>query len=665
MSRPPFVGLAAAALLVALAAGGPARALTIEEIGADGGPGEDGAPATATGVETVPTADPVEVEVTARGGRGGDGADGLFPAGDGGAATLGPVFGASQGGDVSVQGTVFGGAGGGGDGSASAGDGASAQLWNAVDGETSGHLELSQTAIGGDAGGGIGGAAGSARSVLRRHASGASLRVSSFAGAGQPGGGSNGASGAGADAEGMADNDAGAASTVVSAFAGAGAPRSEDTAAQPGGDASVVAGAHTRGGGHAVTVGALPFEFCVDDDRGRPSYGRRHFIWRVLDGAIAGAGGGALPGTGVLPAGPGGAAHSQSLGLASGDSPVEVYDVAFGGDGQQNAGGAASSLAMGTARGSSPVRSESIASGGRSRSFVGGAAGAPGGSADARAWAIGQAEVHARAYAIAGEGSLGSAAPGAPNASAEGEASATALGRSGDASASAAAEGTNVRIDVRSAAGVAQAATAAAHVGPAQAGAGWLPPGDASAAWTLLPGAGGASAATGGEVVEARGSLRARQTQRPPSGAVATRFEIQIERSLPVGIPFLPGNNQINPAIPPPPPSLVVGAAVSFASPHITRRGFESLHVLLTREAVVLLDETFDDAGAAEEFLAENVFASGPLGFTSDPPPPPRLPPDACARPEIATLTLELVTSAPGTAMTLGFEVTSSAVLVP
>ena len=176
------------ALSVGLLASATA-ALDVERVGADGGPGEDGESVRASGSETAENFEPVDVSVLARGGLGGPAAENGSPAGDGGRAGLGRVFGASDSGDVSVSGLAFG--GGGGDAgfgveAGPAGDGASVRLINRVEGDTRGRISLGQSALGGDAGRGPGGRGGGAMSVLASRKAAESLEVGVFAFAGGP-----------------------------------------------------------------------------------------------------------------------------------------------------------------------------------------------------------------------------------------------------------------------------------------------------------------------------------------------------------------------------------------------------------------------------------------------------------------------------------------------
>ena len=116
--RGPALWAALAAFCLAASPTSVSRAITIlaptleiEEIGADGALGEQGESARAAGTQVAEAGEEIFVLVTARGGRGGSATREGAPAGDGGGASLGPVFGASSG-EVLVQGVASGGQGG-------------------------------------------------------------------------------------------------------------------------------------------------------------------------------------------------------------------------------------------------------------------------------------------------------------------------------------------------------------------------------------------------------------------------------------------------------------------------------------------------------------------------------------------------------------------------
>ena len=316
----------------------------VEERGDDGAAGQDGEPARAAGVVLGAADEPVDLQVTARGGNGGPATAEGDPAGDGGDASLGAVYGRSETGEVVVVGEALAGRGGSRVDGAPAGDGGEAHLQDAVDGDTAGPLRLEQRAIGGSSGVGPGGVGGAASSHLFRSKSAESLElqvqasgggralffddgtfvISDFAGAGAP-----------AAASSRAQNDAGPATVLTVAAGGSGGVLAEGGPAAPGGDAEAWASAATRGDGNRVQVG---HPFPEPDPLS---------VQPIFAAAIGGPGGSFQVQRGIpndpdpsgsahtpnLPGGDGGNASSFSMGMAHGRSRVEVYDTALGGPG--------------------------------------------------------------------------------------------------------------------------------------------------------------------------------------------------------------------------------------------------------------------------------------------------------------------------------------------
>jgi hypothetical protein len=369
----------------------------VEEIGDDGAAGQDGEDARAGGVVLRPADEPVELEVNARGGNGGPATAGGEPAGSGGDASLGAVYGKSETGSVRVVGGAWAGRGGAIEDGPTAGDGGEAHLRDAVDGDTAGPLRLEQRAIGGSAGVGPGGVGGAASSHLFSSKSAESLElqvqasgggralffddgtfvISDFAGAGAP-----------AAASSRAQNDAGPATALTVAAGGSGGVLAEGGPAAPGGDAEAWASAATRGDGNRVQVG---HPFPAPDPLS---------VQPIFAAAIGGPGGSFQVERGIpndpdpsgsahtpnVPGGDGGNASSFSMGMAHGRSPVEVYDTALGGPGGSQiatftpigdrssietyidvgagAGGEARSVAVGLGGRGEPVRAVANARGG-------------------------------------------------------------------------------------------------------------------------------------------------------------------------------------------------------------------------------------------------------------------------------------------------------------
>src|SRR5262245_27843964 len=432
-----------AALVLAASLAPPAAvALEVEEVeqGAPGAEGEDGEGAIAEAVAVAPGDEPARVTATALGGAGGP-AGAATPAGDGGSAGLGRVYGASGGGEVAVVGSAVGGAGGARSDALPGGDGASVRLENAGDGDTRGELSLGQSAHGGIPGG-AGGRPGDAESILERSKRAEVLVLFSGAVAGgapadftEPDTSPPDLAAPGGDAAASVrgSNRGGSTAVLGLAHAGPGGIRPGDEAGFDGGDAEVFAVGSTRCSGCAVQVGApSPPRYAP---RPLDSPGRVGFAFPT-SGALAGAGGGRiLPFTFSDVGGKGGRATSLSIGRAHRDAPVTVFDVARGAAGGPSVarveaarGGDAESIALGIGRGRSPVEVHADAEGGT----VGSARvtlGAPpgpgvrGGNAIARAEAEGRGRVVADARAAAGASQTG-AAPGA-----SAEARAFAVGR--------------------------------------------------------------------------------------------------------------------------------------------------------------------------------------------------------------------------------------------
>ena len=334
----------------------------------------------------------------------GGGANGT--AGDGGTATLGPIFARSESGDVAVTGEATGGNGG--SGTAGGGSGASVLLDNAVRGETSGALTLVQRATGGDAGSidyygttGSAGRAGSAVSHIEQMVAATRFSVTSTASGGD-----------GANKTITGDADAAAAESSVSATNEAGAldvvarAKGGDTFGSnvpaAGGNATVSVLARTLGDGHDIRVGEA---FAANPAQSAM-------------GAIAGRGGVVLS-----PHGGGGNASSTSSGVALGDSRVEVNDLAIGGF-SALAGGDANSSASAVTGGRSLALARSLA--------IAGNAFGEGNDAVARANAQSSGEVQASADA---RGPLTAFSSTPPLTSAV--ANASGVGASGSVSASA------------------------------------------------------------------------------------------------------------------------------------------------------------------------------------------------------------------------------------
>ena len=412
---------------------------------ASGGNGaDDGDGGAATSSATGRNAGSRSVEVSARavGGRGGTVASigGTERGGNGGAAQLGLVYGASTGGgDVTVLGEAYGGDGGGGDLQTDRppGDGASVQLHNAVDGDTSGRLFLKQYAGGGRVGYPGLGQYGATSSVLEVTKSAALLDITARA-FGSHGG----------EAIATGENLAGAVSVHGHADGGGGGIALEGDG-ELGGDVVMRARGISHGDEHAVMVTPICPD-CVT--------------------ASGGSGGRTYDDSGVHPGGNGGEADSESVGTALGNSSVLVVDRAEGGSGGEGrgdlgapgTGGIARSSALGVGAGTALVQASASAVGGRggrndisisSPGFDG-----RGGEAIASSTARGLGEVAALATA---EGGGGSSRPGVSGAA---SARALAEGTSGEARAQAIASGFALGgLHAMASAAVASQAIAEAH----------------------------------------------------------------------------------------------------------------------------------------------------------------------------------------------------------
>ena len=694
-------------LTIPLLLAGPAWSLSITEIGETGAPGEDGESVLASASELAAGFDPAELVATATGGSGGstDVAAGR-PAGNGGRAGL-DLFAASDDGEVTVRGSARGGAGGQGLEGQPAGDGAPVRLWNAVDGETSGPLSLSQSAVGGSTGAGSGGRAGAATSRLRRHKAAESLTLTSRAFGGGPFGGSSRpiavAAGAPARASGHGVNTAGETRVFVSATGGPGGAFL-GFPGQPGGDAQVFAFGRTEGDAQPVFVGVraplsdtlvCDFGVCELDDSAAQAAAGRSFDDQIISfflpgdiGAKAGNGSGVLsmfrpPAT--PPGGDGGSARSTSVGIAAGDSPVEVRDVASGGhggfqvgmdEGGPAVGGDAHSLALGIGGGASTVRAESSADAG-SPGMVGspgivvldaapaGPAEHPfspelGGRADATAIALGHGEVFAQARAEAGGGSWG---PTGRYSGGRAEALASASGSDGTAQAGVRSSShfPLLFVEVRTEVDVLRSATVEAHTGPADRGrrsrrgrglAGRdarteavVSPDEDDVADALRrePDLADALQAAGAEDVGVLGSWQARQRQGRRGDAITSSLEIELTSPL--------GGTMGGPS---PGPEVFIG----LFAPELRRFGFESLRVMLVNVDEVLFDETFDDPQAARGFLDGALLEVGAIGQY------PWNPYRGLGH-NSAILRLELVTDARGAGLGLAFLVASAPVGEP
>jgi len=324
----PLSGVDAVTALTATNPGGGNLEMIVSARGGLGASGRDGGDAVVGDVVgTSSTGADVRIAVEASGGRGGVLLGGQ--AGSGGGviqenrspgkvARPSRIYGASQGGAVSVEARFSGGGGGNSfqfEESARPGSGASISMDNAVDGDTRGDLALSQHAIGGVSGRPVGGevaappSAGSAYSRLTKKTRSDSLFLRSVA-EGNGFGGPEGVSGSGvALVHGV--NVGGSATVSGFAFGGPANARGNR-----GGDARFEGRAVTLGDGNAVFVGPDPIA-------GVSARG----------GASLPALGGGFTGPGPAANASGGNAYSRSTGIALGDSEVTVVDRAVGGRG--------------------------------------------------------------------------------------------------------------------------------------------------------------------------------------------------------------------------------------------------------------------------------------------------------------------------------------------
>jgi hypothetical protein len=437
------VGELGPAIAFARAFGGSGGAASSLTIGGTGGSASASATAQNQGNESV------DVEATARGGDGGDLAAvaDAVRGGDGGEALLGPVYGSSVDGSVHVRGFVIGGAGGDGDQASGlpSGDGASVHLSNAVDGDTSGVLFLGQEAQGGRAGEQSGGAHGETSSRLEVSKAAEELLLSSLA---------HGALDAESHVTG--ENTGGSIRIFSEAYGGAGRLDGAETA-ERGGSARAYASATSAGDGHEVLVAA----------HGEP-----------FANAQGGAGAPAVPGSATGSAGRGGDAFGVSQGLALGDSSVTVEDRVVGGNGGHGSiagaapgiGGSAFSVATGIGLGLSPVRVSSSAIGGRGGlldpdPLLTNFQTARSGEARATSNAQGYGEVESLATAVVGR-PQGFAFPYIGSESGTARAEATAVGTSGQTRANAYATGFELAtLNTETSAAVDSSTTVAAHAG--------------------------------------------------------------------------------------------------------------------------------------------------------------------------------------------------------
>jgi hypothetical protein len=649
----------------------------ILEGGTNGADGEDGGPAEASGVE-IGGAYPVVLEVRAMDGRGGTATPPDHPAGDGGAATLGTVFGASDGASVQVKGVVTGGEGGRGIAGIAAGDGASVSLDDAVDGETAGALWLSQRAFGGGAGFArdVPGSGGAAESHLARAKSAASFELESAAfGSGLEVFGvlrnSLAADGAPGHASGRASNDAGSVVVKVFGVGGrAGVAGALASAGNRGGDGVASATAISEGDDHEVIIGGmlLPATRGVFESGAHGGDGGSHArpMWFPGEGAGWSSGSG----------GAGGNGRSTSLGIAKGASPVFVMDRATGGHGgkqiemaevPRSDGGGAHSRAIGLGFVEAPVEARAWATGGDAGLVVElenigpeilpGIA--PGGAAQADAIAIAGGSVIAEARAEAGRGTRVSENRQVPRlvAAVGGLAHATAHahGRAGEALASARSNALGTRVLVRAAAEVLRAASVEARIGPESipegsrgrgrwyrarhdaAANGRVAPDPSEVAAVLAAHASLADglAAAGVEEVPALGRFTSRQRQWDRRQGVLTRFEIElyIESSAAYGATH----------------------HVGFFAPRLPRRsGFDGLTVRIEKAGELIEEHRFEDARAARDFLDGGILDVGVVDGAGG-RGPPNYPFPGPVPSMGTTVTLELSTMRPGARFEVGF----------
>lgn len=371
------------------------------------------------------------------------------------------IHGASSGGAVTVSAGFLAGRAPSG---ASQAPGGSVDMVNAVSGETGGDLALRQIAVGGEGADGwplrtLGGDGGSAHSELTRQAHSHSLQLVSLAAGGRAGPSGPGLFSAGGDASAIADggNDAGSVELIAGAVGGG---------SGTGADASVEASAHTSGDGHAVRI-LLDRAFapgCFVRVAGIGVCVGSSYLGGARAGTSAGS---STSGLDHIDLPDGGRATSTSVGIAEGDSLVEVHDLAIGGRGgsapvsggiplsvgSTGRGGDASSQASAQGGGVSAVSAYSTAEGGAGGNDVHGLlpGGGFGGDATASASASGLGEVEAVARAQAGSG--GNATQVGVGGTAL--ATATASGASGAATAFASTGDSRAFVGASASAGVA------------------------------------------------------------------------------------------------------------------------------------------------------------------------------------------------------------------
>lgn len=361
-------------------------AITPDLYGLDGSGGNGGS-AFAEG--TAIGSDSALVTVNAQGGTGGIlrssyvGAVGAT-AGNGGAATLGTVYGEStNGGYVDVRGTARGGSGGQGwtstQGFGAGGNGAGSTLLNAVDGNTTGQLRLEQTAIGGSAGqveNGFNGIAGNAASSLTKQTSSWSLAldVNAIGGNGSSRSGSSGKAGPGGSAEVNVNgrNDSGSLYAKATATAGWGGSGGAGSNGGDGASASTVVVGETVGdvqridlngvayGGRGGSAGIGRFGGnggnATSNTYGRALGNSVVFVSDRADGGNAGSVGSAIGNVGF--GGYGGDAISTAIATNNGTATVDARSFAYAGNGGpagiggiSGRAGNALSVAQGTGQG--------------------------------------------------------------------------------------------------------------------------------------------------------------------------------------------------------------------------------------------------------------------------------------------------------------------------
>lgn len=493
-----------------------------------------------------------DVSATARalGGTGGNASNGIR--GDGGAATLGTVWGESGGGGrVVVSGSVLGGSGASTNFTdAPAGNGADVALDNIVDGYTTHELHLIQSATGGAAGDssrGADGASGNALSYLARHKTANALTVETQA----IGGVSFIGLGAEANARSTASNTLGDVTALADASGGDG---------DVGGTGRAMADSRSTGNGIAAALSTA---------RGGLA---RHPLFQI--------------------AGTGGDAISDAMATAEQQGDVNAQASAFGGAGLFNdsygfgiaSGGDAMSSASGVAQGGGVFDVRSEANGGDAVTRGG----------NGLASAIGNADAGGIVAAIAtgGQGLTGGRAEA--NAITKGGASeVSAMAASNSSRAirgwSAQVTGSNV-IDI--------AARAIADSGDAAAPSGASPaPGPVDALATLTahppaaafehtldsnPSVAAAFEAAGADYFLAYGVFDV--ASRSGNGDVTT-YSLRADLSLD--------------------PQLVIGSSLRLGilDPFNVGNGFELARIRVVRETHALLDHEFTDAEMAIEFL--------------------------------------------------------------